>query len=292
MKFETEMRASLESELQERIRNEVAWRQRLLRQHLTAEDEQERLESFLSWLLDARGFPETDHDEIKRRKSVLKSLRAILHRMEAFRMENPDVRLQEGVAKWQDYERMLAQLAKQHVRRAPNMQTCRVDKGETEIAQRLLCATLIIPRLWPGAGIYGKMQRFLAEPASLPRLPTAGKDSIKELRTPDGNPASSALQAYFAETGKEMPLKPYSKSEKTLQSCVRRLEKKIEAGLHFSRSQLLGSLYGQYLWSLYGQPGFSEAEARMLRSLVPLESGPNDSAKVKGKPSTLRRRNG
>ena len=275
MKFETEMRASLESELQERIRDEVAWRQRLLRQHLTAEDEQERLEGFLSWLLDARWFPETDHDEIKRRKSDLKSLRAILRRMEGFSKEKRDVRLQEGVAKWQDYERTLAQLAKQHVRRALDMQTCPVDKAETEIAERLLCATLVIPKLRPGAGIYGRMQQFLADPASLPRLPRAAEGDIKELRTPDGKPASSALQAYFTETGKEMPLKPYSKSEKTLQSCVRRLEKKIEAGLHFSRSQLLVSLYGQFLWSLFGQSGFSEAEARMLRSLDPLESGPD-----------------
>jgi hypothetical protein len=275
MKFETEMRVNIDSDLQERIRNYVSWRQLLLRQQLTAEDEQERLEGFLPWLLDARWFPETDHDELKRRKSELKSLRAILRRMETFSKGKPIVRLQESVAKWQDYERTLAQLVKQHVRRAPNMQTCPVDKAETEIAERLLCATLIIPKLWPGAGIYRKMQKFLAEPKSLPRLPTAAEDNTKELRTADGKPARSALQAYFTETGKEMPLKPHSKTEKTLQSCVRRLEKKIEAGLHFSRSQLLESLYGQYLWSLYGQSGFSDAEARMLRSLVPPEPGPD-----------------
>jgi len=69
-----------------------------------------------------------------------------------------------------------------------------------------------------------------------------------------------------------MPLKPYSKSEKTLQSCVRRLEKKIEARLHFSRSQLLEKLYSKYRGSLWGFPGFSEAEAQMLRSAVPPDS--------------------
>jgi hypothetical protein len=265
----------MESGLRERIKDYIAWQQHLLQQQLTADDERECLESFLSWLLDARWFPETDHDEIKRRKSELKSLRAILRRMEGFSKEKRDVRLQEGTSKWQDYERMLAQLAKQHVRRAPNMQTCPLDKAETEIGERLLCATLIIPRLWPGAGIYGKMQQFLAHPVSLPHLPTAAEENIEQMRTPDGNPASSALQAYFTETGKEMPLKPYSKSEKTLQSCVRRLEKKIEAGLHFSHSQLLEILYGRYLWSLYGQPGYSDAEARMLRSLVPPEPGPD-----------------
>ncbi len=83
------------------------------------------------------------------------------------------------------------------------------------------------------------------------------------------------------QTGKEIPLKPYSKSEKTLQSCVRRLEKKIEARLHFSRSRLLETLYVQYRWSLWGAPGFSQAEAQMLRSVLPPESGANGTPRVR-----------
>lgn len=269
------MRAKMESDLRERTSDYIAWQQHLLQQQLTADDERECLDGFLSWLLDARWFPETDHDEIRRRKTELKALQAILRRMKAFSKGKLDVRLQEGIARWQDYETTLVQLAKQRVRRSPDMQTCREDKAETEIAERLLAATLIIPKLWPCAGIYGKMQQFLARPASLPRLPRAAEGNIEQMRTPDGKPAMSALQAYFKETGKEMPLKPYSKSEKTLQSCVRRLEKKIEAGLHSSHLQLLEILYGRYLWSLYGQPGYSDAEARMLRSLVPPEPAPN-----------------
>jgi hypothetical protein len=70
------------------------------------------------------------------------------------------------------------------------------------------------------------------------------------------------------KTGREIPLKPYARSEKALQSSVRRLEKMIESGLYFSRSQLLERLYSFYRGSLWGRPGFSLAEAEMLKSLA------------------------
>ena len=77
---------------------------------------QERLERFLSWLLDARWFPETDLKEKARRKSELKKLRRVLSRMREFSQGIPDVRLQRGIAEWQAYEENFVVLAKQHVR--------------------------------------------------------------------------------------------------------------------------------------------------------------------------------
>jgi hypothetical protein len=277
--FDTKMQANMDSDLQERIWSYVSRRQQLLQQRqLTGQEVQECLEDFLSWLLDARWFPETDSTEMRRRKAELKKLRALLARMEAFSKDKRDMRLQRGLAEWRSYLETLEVLAKQHVRRAPDMQTSEVSWAEIEVAERLLCATLIIPKLWPGTSVYGKMQKLLAEPATLPRPITAAEDSKKELRGADGGRVYTPLQAYFIETGKEMPLRPYLKSEKTLQSCVGRLLKKIEAGSHFSRHDLLKKLYGQYLWSQWGRAGFSQGEAQMLRSLLPPESGSDGAA--------------
>lgn len=62
------------------------------------EQVQERLKRFLSWILDARWFSETDMQEKTRRRSELKKLRRILERMKEFSEGNPDVRLQKGIA--------------------------------------------------------------------------------------------------------------------------------------------------------------------------------------------------
>ena len=259
----------MEADLQRMFWTYWAERQQHFRARLTPEDKRERLERFLSWLMDARWYPQTDTEEIKRRRAELRTFRSILARMRAFSSGKPDVRLQRGLAEWENYGQSLTILAMQHVRRAPDMQTSPLGKAETEIAERLVCATLVIAKLWPGESVYGRMRRLLAEPATLPRLITLADDRAKNLRRPNGRRLLTALQAKFVETGEEMPLRPYSRSEKALQSCVGRLKARINAGMHFSYSQLLERLYSQYQWSQWAKAGFSEAEAEMLRSIVP-----------------------
>jgi hypothetical protein len=97
---------------------------------------QERLEQFLSWLLDARWFPETDSQEKQRRKSELKKLRRVLGRMRAFSKGNPDHRSQRGLLGWQAYEENLIALTKQHVRSAPHVSIQGAGRGSREISER------------------------------------------------------------------------------------------------------------------------------------------------------------
>ena len=132
------------------------------------EQVQERLERFLSWPLDARWFPETDLREKARRKNELKKLRRILARMRAFSEGIPDVRLARGLAEWQAYEENLVALVKQHVRSAPHISIGGSSKGSQEIAERLMCATLILRKLRPQGSAYEETQRLLADP---PRYP-------------------------------------------------------------------------------------------------------------------------
>lgn len=97
---------------------------------------QEELQCFLSWLLDARWFPETDLHEKKRLKGELRKVRRIVKRMEAFSQEIPDIRLQQGVAGWKSYEVTLAALVKQQLRTAPHISTGGFTRGSPEIAER------------------------------------------------------------------------------------------------------------------------------------------------------------
>src|SRR5579863_2474619 len=121
-------------------------------------DVPETLGRFLSWLLDARWFPERDNDEKRRVKAELTAARRIIRQMEAFSSKHPDGRLRRGLAEWKNYEESTAQLAKTNVRRAPQTKISGGGPAETEIAERLLCAALIIPKLWSGVSIYAKMR--------------------------------------------------------------------------------------------------------------------------------------
>ncbi len=105
---------------------------------------QERLEQFLSWLLDARWFPEADLKEKARLKSTLNKVGRILARMRRFSKEIPDARLARGLAEWESYEASTAEIANPHIRAAPHIHISKAHKGSFEIAERLMCATLIL----------------------------------------------------------------------------------------------------------------------------------------------------
>src|SRR6266700_3492990 len=113
------------------------------------------LEGFLYYLLDARWFTEPDHCEKKRRKANLRAVGRQITGREAFIRKNPnDVRLENALTELRDYERDIRELAKEVVRRAPQMavSVSRVSRkdtknrdlgaepwytGETDIAERL-----------------------------------------------------------------------------------------------------------------------------------------------------------
>jgi hypothetical protein len=183
------------------------------------------LERFLSYLLDVRWFPERKYDEELRVKAKLRCLRRIIRQMEAFARNDPV----EVGPDWKSYERNLAEVAKNAIRRAPQMKASGPRRGETAIGERLLCAALIVPELWPRESVYGKIQRFLAEPSTLPHVVTLAEDNTKELRTPEGRPVFTPLQIHLKLKGEEMPLRPYYMSEKGLQTRVARLRDKLGA---------------------------------------------------------------
>lgn len=234
-------------------------------------DVHEALGRFLSYVLDARWFPERDTAEKQYVKAELLAVRRIIRRMEAFSQRHPDRRLERGLSDWKDYEQTTAQLAKATVRRSPYTKISDEERAEIEIAERLLCATLIIPKLWPNVSVYDKMRDLLAEPNSLPHVATGAEDSTKGLTTLHGKRLYTAAEVHYMLTGQEMPLRRYRRSNKALQSCVRRLQKKIEAYLHPDSFAILGKLYAEYVGTQWAQAGYSEAEAQMLRSLIPAE---------------------
>jgi hypothetical protein len=110
---------------------------------------QERLERFLTWLLDARWFPETDRQKKKRLESGLRKVRRIVARMRTFSKGIPDVRLARGLADWQAYESSTAALVKAHFRSAPHTHISSSAKGSWEIAERLMCANPHYPQAAP-----------------------------------------------------------------------------------------------------------------------------------------------
>ncbi len=237
----------------------------------------EVLGRFLSYLLDARWFPVRDGEEMRALKAQVREVLRIVRRMEAFSRKYPDGRLEKGLAEWENYLQTTAQIARQSVSRSPHMKTSRAGNAETEIAERLLCASLIIPMLWPDGGIYTKLQELLAQPEKLPYIITVTPERAKELRARKPGTPVTASEWHYLQNGCDIPLRRYSKSEKTLQSAVKRLQDKIRKRLHFDHYKTLEWLYGLYLWSQKGQSGFSDAEAQMLRSLVPTDRTGNGS---------------
>jgi hypothetical protein len=269
--FEPQLQANMDPDLQERLQSFLSGRMGQRFQQLSAQDVQERLERFLSWMLDARWFPETDSEEKKRRKGELRKVRAILTRMKAFSKDIRDVRLQRGLAEWQSYEKSLAELAAQHIRRAPQCDSSGPGKGNPDIAKRILCAFLIVLKLWPDRSVYEEVQRLLADPTSLPYPITVPEDVIQELQAGTTSRPVTASEMNYLKEGRDIPMRRYSMSVKALQSSVARLRKRIKAGQCFGYFEVLQSLYGEYLWSQRGQGGFSDAEAAMLRALVPTD---------------------
>ena len=232
----------------------------------------EQLERFLSWLLDVRWFPEVDSDERRRHRTELRKLRRILARMEAFTKGVRDMRLDRGLAEWRNYEGTLASLAAQHVHRAPHMKISGGPKGSPEIARRIMCAVMIIRKLTPDVSAYAEAQRLLADPTLLPYPITVPKEVIQKLRAVTiGRPTNPSELSYI-QTGRDIPMRPYSLSVKPLESAVHRLREQIEAGKEFSYYKALEKLFAEYLWSQCGRAGFSEAEAEMLSSLISAES--------------------
>jgi hypothetical protein len=227
-------------------------------------DVRDVLKRFLSYMLDARWFPERKYDEERRIKSSLRTLRRIIKRMEDF-AHNHSV---EVGPEWKSYESALTQLATNAVRRAPQMDASCLWRGDTAVTERLLCATLIVPELWPDEGVYSTIQRFLAEPSTLPHLVTLAEDAAKELWTPDGWRVFTPLQIHFRRKGEEMPLRPYHISEKGLQSKVARLRNKLSADPQRLR-WVVERLYAEYVGTQFSRMGFSDCEAQMLSSLIP-----------------------
>ena len=200
---------------------------------------------FLSWLLDARFFPETDHSVKDENRAELRRFKGILKRMEGFVQDVPDERLKRGLAEWKSYEPVLKSMARQTVRSSPIMQITSVNtKANKTVALNLLCASLIIAKLWPGEDIYRKMKQFLPEPAKLPY------DTF--------------------QSGRQIDRRPDHKSEKALQSSVQRIRGKIKARrtAFVNEVEVLHHIYGLYRWTSMGKAGFSDSEKEMLSSLV------------------------
>lgn len=229
---------------------------------------QELLEHFLSWLLDARWFPETDVDEKARLKGKLRKVQRIVKRMEAFAGGIPDIRLQQGLAGWQSYENDLAALAKQQLRTAPHLSGGGSKKGSPEIAQRLMSAVLIIRKLRPKVSAYEEVQRLLADPSQLPYPIRASEETIQEMRAGTLRGGVTAAELFYFQKGRDMPMRRYVRTVKALQSSVARLEKEFKVDKRSAQFGILEQLYAEYLWSQKGQAGFSDDETAMLNSLV------------------------
>jgi hypothetical protein len=229
---------------------------------------QERLERFLSWLLDARWFPETDSKEKARRKSELKKLQRVLSRMREFSQGIPDVRLQRGLAEWTAYEENLVALAKQHVRSAPNTSIVDSSKSSREISERWMCAKLILRKLHPKASAYEEIQRLLADPSLLPQPITVSDEAIEELRSGTINRPLTASELNFLREGQDVPMRRYSVSVKAIQSRVARIEGELGPRKKSAQRAKLHMQYAEYLWSQKFQAGYSDAEAAMLKDLV------------------------
>lgn len=230
----------------------------------------EQLECFLSWLLDARWFPETDHIEKERLKGELRKVRRIVARMEAFARGLPDVRLQQGLAGWKSYEGNLATLVKQELRSAPHISTGGSGRGSPEIAQRLMCAVLIIRKLRPRESVYEEMQRLLADPDLLPYPIKLSEESLRELLAGRRRPVTG-YDLHCLALGRNIPMRRYTRTVKALQSSVARLEKESKANKHSAQLSIIRHLYAEYMWSQKIQAGFSDAEAAMLAALIPPE---------------------
>jgi hypothetical protein len=239
---------------------------------------QEQLERFLSWLLDARWFPETNLQQKQRLSSEWKKLRRVLARMEAISQGNPDVRLQRGVAEWRAYESNLATLAKQHFRSSPHFHTGGPSKGSPEIAERLMCAAPILRHLRPGESAYEEIQRLLADPTQLPFPITVSKEAIQELQAGTIRRTLTASEFHYLREGHDIAMRRYSISVKAIQSSVGRLQKRIDAGKYPPQLTILRTLYAQYLWIQKGQAGFSDAEDAVLRGLVPTDKTTKDTS--------------
>jgi len=242
----------------------------------------EQLERFLSWLLEARWFPEVDLKEKARLRSTLKMLRWILARMRRFSKEIPDARLARGLAEWESYAASTSEIAKQHIRTAPHIHISRTNKGSFEIAERLMCGLLIIRRLHPRRSAYEEVQRLLADPAQLPYLITVSEADVRALRDGTIYRPVTASEGHYLREGRDIPLRRYPINVKAIQSSVARLEEQIATGKASTPLATLHSLYAEYLWSQKGQAGFSDAEDAMLRALIPTEAdrkGRNPSGK-------------
>jgi hypothetical protein len=237
---------------------------------------QEQLERFLSWLLDARWFPETNRQEKERFKNQLMQLDRILTRMKAFSEGIPDVGLQRGVEDWQAYRTKLATFAEQRYRKAPHFEGSSPSKRLWEIPEQLLCATLILRYLYPRGSAYEKIQQFLADPTQLPYPVTVSEEAKRELEAGTFNRTMTASELNYQREGRDIPMRRYSISVKAIQSSVERLQKEIEAREYSSRLAILRMQYARYLWSQKGQAGFSDAEDAMLRNLVAAEEARKD----------------
>lgn len=220
--------------------------------------ESDRLERFLCWLLDARWFPTNNGGIEKAKKEArarLRTLRAIIRRMETFVRRTQQDQLQHSLAEWKTYANTLQDICATTIRRSPTMQTGSRRKRETVIAERLLCAALVIPKLWSDGSTYSKMKELLEDPGKL-KYDTASQSYINLCQHHQGQYCIQLVR--------------YGRSEKALQSLVQRLRTNIRHRHSPYRDDLevLHHVYGQYCWQSLGTSGFTDSEAHMLASLV------------------------
>ena len=180
----------------------------------------------------------------------------------------PDVRLERGAVEWRSYESNLATLAKQPARSAPHLDVGSFTKGSPEIAERLMCAVLIVRKLRPEVSTYQEIQRLLADPSQLPYPITVSEEAIQGLRAGTLRRPVTASELHYLREGRDIPMRRYWRSVKALQSSVARLEKQLKADKRSAQLAILHKLYAEYLWSQKFQAGFSDDEAATLNALV------------------------
>lgn len=208
------------------------------------------LKKFLSWLLDARWFPETDRDYKRRIKADQKKFLGLLRKMEAYGENHPHILLARGLADLKEYGKSFAELLKGYCRTSPVTNISSSEKGQPEVASRLLCAKLIIERLGHHGSVYREMQRLLESPDSLPYPATGPKTDVR---------------------GREIRARPLRMEIKALEGAVARMEHEIKdrKPFRFSVDVILKRLYQEYLWDTrQWRLELSDLEAEMLTSLL------------------------
>lgn len=166
---------------------------------------------------------------------------------------------------WQAYEARVIVLARQHIRSSPHTSIGDSSKASREISERLMCATLIVRKLYPQVNAYEEIQRLLADPSLLP-FPIIQSEEAIQARAGNGTGMASELR--YLRGARDIPIRQYWLSVEAIQSRVERLKSQLGPNKQSAQRAMLHQLYPQYLWSQKFQSGYSDDEAAMLNDLV------------------------